>query len=203
MEKEILHKRRRYIVKRGLQFRYIGLIFSLAILASLVTGYTVFYTCWSSFGEKLANVYPQGRLLPIFRTVNLLLIRNLILVSPIILVTGLIFSHRIAGPLFRIERLLGDIGRGRLDIDIKLRKNDELVEVAEKINSMTANLRKVFNDNKIIVERLQANANELKLLITTQPFDEIRLKEDLNKLQGDLEGLKNILEKWTTSTKPV
>lgn len=194
---ELLYRRRRYLVKKGLQFRYIGLIFSLAILASLLTGYTVFYTCWPSFGQKLANVYPQGRLLPIFRTINFLLIRNLILMTPIILVIGLLYSHRIAGPLFRIEKVLDEIGRGKLDINIKLRKNDELWDVAETINSMASNLCKVFNDNKIIVERLQANTNELKLLIATQVPDEIKIKENLSKLQEDLEVLKNTLAKWT------
>ncbi len=200
MAQSPLYKRRRYLVKKGLQFRYIGLLFSLALLVSLVTGYTIFYTCLSSFGEKLANVYPQGRLLPIFRTVNLLLLRNLLFISPFILICGLLFSHRIAGPLFRIEKVLDDIGKGRLDINLKLRKNDELWDIAEIINSMAADLSKVFNDNKVIVERLQSNANELKILITSQPPDEVKIKEDLGNIQMDLEALKKILDKWTMST---
>ena len=101
--------RRQYLIKKGLQFRYIGIVFSLALLASVVTGYTVFATGWTLLGEKLANVYPQGRLIYVIRTTNLALIRNLLFVSPFIFFLGLLFSHKIAGPVYRIEKSIEEI----------------------------------------------------------------------------------------------
>ncbi|PJB53757.1 MAG: hypothetical protein CO099_05395, partial [Bdellovibrio sp. CG_4_9_14_3_um_filter_39_7] len=93
MPRSIL-RRRQYIIKKGLQFRYIGLIFSLAFIASLVTGWTVFATGWHFLGEKLSSVYPQGRLVYVLRATNLALIRNLLFISPLIFILGLLFSHK-------------------------------------------------------------------------------------------------------------
>ncbi|RLC24917.1 MAG: hypothetical protein DRH21_04760 [Deltaproteobacteria bacterium] len=46
------------------------------------------------------------------------------------------FPYAIAGPLYRIEKKLVDIGNGDLKKKIKLRKGDEVGELADSINIM-------------------------------------------------------------------
>jgi nitrogen fixation/metabolism regulation signal transduction histidine kinase len=98
----------------------------------------------SLLGEKLANVYPQGRLVSMLRQVNLIIAYRLLFLIPLLVVTGIFLSHRIAGPAYRIERTLREIGKGNLDIHIKLRKYDELVGIANAINDMTSDLKKLL-----------------------------------------------------------
>src|SRR3989338_3108827 len=133
--------RRQYLIKKGLQFRYIGIVFSLALLASVVTGYTVFATGWTLLGEKLANVYPQGRLIYVIRTTNLALIRNLLFVSPFIFFLGLLFSHKIAGPVYRIEKSLNEIKKVFSSPDGERAYIESLVANLEtKINELGSSL---------------------------------------------------------------
>ena len=47
---------------------------------------------------------------------------------------GVFYSHRIAGPLLRIRRTLGDFLNGQSVEPIILRENDELKELADDIN---------------------------------------------------------------------
>lgn len=47
---------------------------------------------------------------------------------------GILYSHRIAGPLLRIRRTLGDFLSGRAVDPIVLRENDELKELADDLN---------------------------------------------------------------------
>ena len=176
--------RRRYIIKRGLQFRYIGLIFALAVLASLVTGWAVFATMWSFLGEKLANVYPQGRLIYVLRATNLALIRNLLLVSPLVFILGLLFSHRIAGPLYRIEKTIDEIAKGNLTIRIKLRQGDELSDLADEINRMAENLDKVLSSDKKTMLEIQRDLDELKRIVSSQPCDCTKLSSLINAIQA-------------------
>ena len=65
--------------------------------------------------------------------------RFLIFVLPVffvIAVFSLVFSHRIAGPIYRLERILDQLIRGEDVEHIRIRKNDELQGFAEKINKL-------------------------------------------------------------------
>lgn len=193
-----IFRRRRYIIKKALQFRYIGIIFVLALLASIVTGYTVFATGWTILGEKLANVYPQGRLIYIFRTVNLILIRNLLLISPLIFIMGLLFSHKIAGPVYRIEKTIDEIAKGNLALKIKLRKGDELRDLADIINIMIGNLNEHISLNKEVALKIQKALGEIKNIISTTPYDSTRIGSSIDNLQAEIKKLSSSLDKWTT-----
>ena len=47
---------------------------------------------------------------------------------------ALIVSHRIAGPIYRLEKDLQNIAKGNFSMRIKFRKKDELKSIAEGIN---------------------------------------------------------------------
>jgi methyl-accepting chemotaxis protein len=198
MSTKLVFRRRKYLIKKGLQFRYIGIVFALVILASIVTGYTVFATGWTLLGEKLASVYPQGRLLYVFKAVNMALMRNLLLASPFIFVLALLFSHRIAGPVYRLERSLDEIARGNLALQIKLRRGDELQDLAEIINTMTENLRKTVVLSREASLSIQKDLQSLKNIISSQPQDFTKLESTVNDLQTKISGLNSSLSQWTT-----
>ena len=190
--------RKRYIVKRGLQFRYIGVIFALVILASIVTGYTVFATGWTLLGERLANVYPQGRLVQVFHSTNFALIRNLLFISPLIFAIGLLFSHKIAGPVYRIEKTIYEIARGNLGLRIKLRKGDELWGLADTINTMAENFNSSINLDKEDLLKIQKELGEIRKTISAQPYDHQKVTSSISNLQAKIEKLSSSLAKWTT-----
>ena len=62
-------RRTRLFIAKRFQIRYISLILLFMFATAVVTGYTVYYTTWIMFGEKLAAVYPQGLLLDIVNKV--------------------------------------------------------------------------------------------------------------------------------------
>jgi len=198
MPRSIL-RRRQYIIKKGLQFRYIGLIFSLAFIASLVTGWTVFATGWHFLGEKLSSVYPQGRLVYVLRATNLALIRNLLFISPLIFILGLLFSHKIAGPVYRIEKTLADISKGNLGLRIKLRKGDELVDIADTINNLAESFNKTIISDKDAAIKIEKDLEEIKKLASGQPCDCAKIESLINSLQQRSKELSASFNKWTTS----
>ncbi len=50
------------------------------------------------------------------------------------LLAGVFYSHRLAGPIYHIQKTLRDAADGKLVQPIVLRKNDEFKELAEAIN---------------------------------------------------------------------
>lgn len=54
---------------------------------------------------------------------------------------GIVFTHKVAGPIFKMKRLLREVGSGKLLIREKLRKGDELQHFFEAFEQMVADLR--------------------------------------------------------------
>lgn len=133
--------RRQVFVDRGLQLRFARFVLFIAAGGALVTGLVVFYTTYFILGEKLARVYPQGQLIPVFRAVHLALLVSIAGVLPFIFYASLVFSHRVAGPLPKIYRVLRAIGEGQFDQKLVLRQKDELRDLADVINDMAAKLK--------------------------------------------------------------
>ncbi|NQT07115.1 MAG: HAMP domain-containing protein [Candidatus Omnitrophica bacterium] len=137
-------KRRIYLIKPSFQLRYLGIIFMAVSSVALVCILTTYFSAMSLLGEKLANVYPQGRLMATLKDINMIIIYRLLFVLPIIGFIGIMLSHRIAGPVYRIEKTLEEIGKGNFDIRITLRKHDELKGIANAINDMVAKLKEMM-----------------------------------------------------------
>lgn len=134
-------RRKKYFVDRGLQLRFARFTILFVFISSIVTAILVFYTIFMILGGRLAEVYPQGRLVSIFQSVYLAFFVNLLVILPVIFYGSIVFSHRIAGPLPKIYQTLQQIGQGQFDVNLTLRKNDELKELADAINQMAAALK--------------------------------------------------------------
>ena len=141
MEKTF-RRRRRYFIKKKFQLKYIGLILGVMFLGAVVSGYTIYYNSWLLLGEKLANVYPQGRLIEIFRSVNMSLALNLFFVSVFCIGVAIFTSHKVAGPIYRMINFLKDVTGGNYSQRVTLRKHDELKDLAEAINALVDKLEK-------------------------------------------------------------
>jgi len=58
-----------------------------------------------------------------------------------IFVAGVMVTHKVAGPIFKMKRMIRDVGEGRLRIPGKLRKGDELVHFFDAFDVMVRSLR--------------------------------------------------------------
>ena len=71
----------------------------------------------------------------------LALLGMLVLLIVGIFVVGIMVTHKVAGPIFKMKRMIKDVGEGRLRIPGKLRKGDELVHFFDAFDLMVRNLR--------------------------------------------------------------
>lgn len=65
----------------------------------------------------------------------------LTLLVVIIGIAGILVTHKVAGPIFKMKRQIREVGEGHLRIPNKLRKGDELVEFFGAFETMVINLR--------------------------------------------------------------
>ena len=134
-------RRQKYFIERGFQLRFARFVLVFMLVCCGITGFTVFYVTFTVLSEKLVGIYPQNRLIDVFRSAYVSLVLGLLFATPIIFYSALVFSHRLAGPLPKIYQALRDIGGGNFDVKLVLRKKDELKELAEIINALAAQLK--------------------------------------------------------------
>ncbi len=95
------------------------------------------------------------------------------------------FPYAIAGPLYRIEKELVDIGKGDLKKRIKIRKGDEVGELADSINIMVEELRikiKKMEDISGHIDELvaQASGENVNDIIKKIKAENASLREAVN-----------------------
>jgi nitrogen fixation/metabolism regulation signal transduction histidine kinase len=54
---------------------------------------------------------------------------------------GILFTHKVAGPVFKMSRLLAQVGKGNLQVDARLRRGDELKAFFDTFTQMVSGLR--------------------------------------------------------------
>jgi methyl-accepting chemotaxis protein len=170
------HRRRRYFIKKGFQFRFI-IKFCLLILIGVVisTGLLLLLsqdTLTSSFSQsRLVIKNTALAILPAVIYTNLITLGLITLATIIVM---MFISHTLAGPIFRFENELMEIGEGDLTKDIVLRKKDQITDIADSLNMMSARLR----------EKMRAIQTEVESIIESAAEQETpeRLAEELKSL---------------------
>jgi len=158
------HRRRQYFIKKDFQFRFI-IKFCLLILIGVVisTGLLLLLsqdTLTSSFSQsRLVIKNTALAILPAVMYTNLITLGLIILATIVVM---LFISHKIAGPLFRFEKELREVGEGDLTKDIILRKKDQITDMADSLNKMSARLREKILAIQTEVECIIESASEQK-----------------------------------------
>lgn len=153
-------RRRQYFVKKDFQSEFI-IKFCLLVLAGII------------ISTGLLLILSQGTLTSTFQNSRLViqntalailpaaLLTNLITLALIILATifvVLFISHKIAGPLYRFEKELKRISEGDLSQEIRLRKKDQITDIAKGLNLMTSSFREKLIHIRADLEKLRDEA---------------------------------------------
>jgi len=132
-------KRRRLLIDGDFQFRFMGRIFLMTLCCSLLT---------------LTVLFAGGLLSP--RSLGFQALLALILPSLLFILYSLALSHRLAGPLYRLRRILKEMTDGNLRGAIApLRRKDELKPVLEDIRRLRERWRGDLLELRSLVNYLE------------------------------------------------
>lgn len=130
-------KLRNYLIKRKLQLRITAKFIFFALVSSLMGAGAVYYTLW----PPLSRLIPPDIFPILQKNFVFILFWDGVLIILLIFVAGTVITHRIAGPLYHIEKKLDKALRGEEFELIHLRKGDELQELADKLNTLLQKLK--------------------------------------------------------------
>ncbi len=128
-----------FSIKQKMQFNMLLKIWITLFIALIVFGTVFYFYSDITIGDSYRQFHIKAKNFLDFLLPVVLLGFGVSLVLGFI--GALFFPHSIAGPIYRIERELIEIGEGDLSKKLKLRKKDSCKNLAENVNKMVDELR--------------------------------------------------------------
>ncbi|MFH1778672.1 MAG: HAMP domain-containing protein [Candidatus Omnitrophota bacterium] len=189
------NRRRIYFINKKFQTRFIlrfclFVIFTSAVMGGLVYILSTQTTTTSFENLRLIVKRTSDFILPT------LILSSLIasfLVGGACIVIILFVSHRIAGPLYRLEKTLNEIGKGNLWVDISLRKTDEIKALAASLNNMIRNLRDPISSSQGKISELENEVFRIKNELQQKGIAEKEIEKILKPLHQKIQQIRHNL----------
>ncbi|RLD16475.1 MAG: hypothetical protein DRI36_05630 [Caldiserica bacterium] len=148
-----MEKRKRYVVDKDFQIKMVKRVILLVmggIILSGILSYSIaiyrekksevqLYGTTDKYGDDVRIVKRQEIVKPIIlKAIVISGIASIIIVG----IFMIFYSHRIAGPVYRLRKSLEKVAEGDYSVRITFRKKDEFKELAEAFNKMVDSLEK-------------------------------------------------------------
>ena len=191
--------RRRYWVLPKLQMRMIMWLVLVTSLLATIAAWVVLMAVWTPLGAHLVIAEPDVNVeklfadacIRVFATTGLMVL----VFAVIAYMVGLVVSHRIAGPLYRLSQAARRITHGQIPQHVSLRQGDYIKDFAEDFNEMT----------KALDYRMRSQEHALKeLRIQLDTLERKRHEGELSpeELGTELRGaLRSIDDAFLTETQ--
>lgn len=188
-------KRKNYFVEKKFQAKYI----LLTVLMLLTYTFLFVVIIFAPYMLTLYFDYPIAEKADAARVILLLHGTIWPWLGAIILFFGVIsifISHKVAGPLFRIKKALSQVTKGDLSVVIKLRKWDDLKDLADHVNGLIEELRTFVNTLKNDYDLLSDYIQDLEQKIEKKALTEESGREIISKVQASRKNIEEALKKF-------
>lgn len=180
-------QRKIIMIKRGLQMKYVVLVFATVFLTAIVSALDVYYVV----GKSVLMHYEDANLLPVMQGAAKLLALHMSLFMLVVIVCALFISQRFAGPIFRLERVSESLAKGDLTVKVQFRQGDEFFETAEYMNRMIASLREKVQKDKNLSDRIVLKMNDLSQKLTDGKIKNPEAAALLNEISLEIQHISS------------
>ena len=198
MAEFIKNKRRNYFIKKEFQTKFILKFCILVVLTALISAFLIYRfsgsTVTTVFKNSRIKIVPSAKFIMPGLILSSLISVTLVGIATIIVV--MFVSHRIAGPLYKLESLLERMASGDVSFDIHLRKKDEVEKLAEALGRAVHGLNELLCGAKEESTQLNSVIKELKVLSEKGPAMPVDSKKAIEKLEAAKSNLDDKLNKF-------
>jgi methyl-accepting chemotaxis protein len=138
----------------------------IVLLGAALGGAGVFALLPTNLGEgyvaALSTVQGMERTL-LERVAGIYAVMSIFIIGAVILL-HLFYSHRIAGPVYRLGRESEAIGQGRLKGNIRFRRKDNLTDIGDSLNQTAVRYRarvEALKEHLSLIDRQAGSAEKL------------------------------------------
>lgn len=195
------NRRRHYFIKKKFQTSFMLKFCLLLILACLIMGSIALLltgkTVTTSFENlRLTVMSTSDFILPVLASSSIIAI---VLVSAATVTVLLYISHRIFGPLYRLEKDIAEIGKGDLTVEVHLRQKDEFKDLGEMVNAMVKNIRNPLSSSQAKIKELEEEIGGIKSLLRSKGTPDGEIADKIESVEKKIGQIKNNLSYFRVS----
>jgi len=181
------YKRSIFIVDTKFQLKF-SILMSLVIIIFSSFYPLVIYQALSAIGDK----FPQSKVSvdDMKTSLQMLLILWQLIFGLVIFIVCIIFTHKVAGPLYKLKKYLSNLRNGYNDGKLYFRNGDYFQDVADEVNSTIEVYQDHFKEDTVYISEASAY---LKNLRQTVPDDK---KVVINEIVKRLEMIEERFEEF-------
>lgn len=105
-------------------------------------------------------------------------------------------THKIAGPMYRIKKSIAEITDGNLELNITLRKGDDLKDLAEHVNMLTGEMRNFVSRLKLDYDLLSDYSKQIEQDIKAKVLTEESGKAIIHEVESGRKSIETTLERF-------
>lgn len=152
----------RWVGRRLVKTRF-QLKFSLAVFALMTLFMALSWYLGARYVDHLASsgLIPKSEVGTQMKVLVYVMVRSSLLSWILVFGVSLLFSHFVAGPVFRFERIMREVQMGDISHRVKLRPYDELQDLAREMDGALAQIRARVGREAARRERLTAELEQL------------------------------------------
>ena len=181
------YKRRIYFINPKFQLKFSLLMGILIVVSNLA--YPVIIYQYIEYLIKFINetsTFRDFNLQEERRQVLVMLMTSHVVYAALIGVLCVFFSHKIAGPLYKLKKFLQDIRQGNPIQKVYFRKGDYFLEIADEVNETITYLQD--SPNNLLAQMNVINENIAKLESSSENNTDLNeIKERLSMIQQKLQ----------------
>ena len=162
---------RNYLIDVPFQLKYTGMVVAVTVLVASVLGALAYDYSRGQTESLAASIAAQPELDPEAaqnleafaaakdQEVLCAIVLGILALAVALGLTGIVVTHRVVGPAYRMKRLFDKLGQGQFRVSGDLRKGDELRELYASLAQMVDALRTMQSSD---AEALESALNDLK-----------------------------------------
>ena len=186
--KKNFRKRKKYLIKKIFQFKFAAVIVFAILVSIALVAWDVYFTIGTLLMERGRDPY----ILSFIQSFNALLLKKLPLLLLFIVFLSIFISHEISGPVYHLEESMKKIKKGDLTEYVRLRKGDELQELAFALNDMVDGLRRIALKDK---DKIGEISESLELLLDKLNKEKVasseidKIKSEINRINDEIKSI--------------
>jgi hypothetical protein len=187
---------RNFLLEPKFQMKYVSMVVGVTVVVAGVLGYFAYqYSTGQTALLQMNQMESQQDLSPDFvafmeeeatkadRRVLVAILGGIFCLVLALGITGIVVTHKLVGPAYRIRQLIGDVKDGHLHISGGIRKGDELKDLFQAFEEMVMRLRSDREKEIAILDNAIARAREANV-----PDEAIRsVLEVRDRMRGSLQ----------------
>jgi len=190
------HERKHFLTHKNYQLRYTAYIIAAMISVAAAISILTFTLAYPLLSSRLSEAVTKSISMDVARGLILPYWAGVIALIIVAAAAGILFSHRIVGPVNRMASLISLMDEGDISKRLVLREKDEFLPLAGAINKLLENFSGTVRASRDNSRRIGDELEDLEKLLKNKNAFESDISDKLSSINAKKEAIYKELSKY-------